>query len=91
MSEKSSEPDIRPRRFNVAEVPEAVIAPTGQWRSPHPDALGATAERLHQSRWLFGRLSVEVLGIGLCVSLAGVHYAISMVWRGIERVELHRG
>jgi hypothetical protein len=27
MSEEGSEPDIKPRRFNVAEVPKAEITP----------------------------------------------------------------
>ena len=36
-------------------------------------------ECLPESRWLFGRLPVEVLFVCLCVRLGGVHYAIAMV------------
>ena len=40
--------------------------------------------------WLFGRLPVEVLFVCLCVRLGGMHHAIAMVRRSVERVELHR-
>jgi hypothetical protein len=42
-----------------------------------------------EDRWLFGRLPVEVLFVRLCVCLGGMHYAVAMVRRSIERVELH--
>jgi vacuolar iron transporter family protein len=43
-----------------------------------------------RGRSLFGRLPVEVLFVCLCVRLGGVHHAITMVGRSVERVELHR-
>ena len=74
MSEKGTEPDIEPRRVNVAEVPKADIPPR---------AGGAPID-------LFGRLPVEVLFVCLFVRVGGVHYAIAMLGWSVERVELHR-
>ena len=51
MSERASEPDIEPRRFNVAEVPEADLP----LRSFDFTRLGST-ERNAEMRVLFGRL-----------------------------------
>ena len=61
----------------------------GEWSSAAPSRPSVRPSKL-SGRWLFGRLPVEMLFVCLCVRLGGVHYAIAMVRRSIERVELHR-
>ena len=52
--------------------------------------LGGGYRSRFSGRPLFGRLPVEMLFVCLCGRLGGMHYAITMVRRSVERVELHR-
>jgi hypothetical protein len=54
MSEKCSEPDIRPRRFNVAEVPVADIRRTATRHEKEEAPTGGT-----------GLLNVSALGMAI--------------------------